>query len=233
MKEKKPSKLENILHQLYWILPLVAFAYGINHYYMKNRVQKTVEDVVQITKSVAADYLAVGKNYRDFNTDIVVLSNYVPFGLDPKQKDGRYILPNRFGGRMYVEEAVATQRERTLYFSLFQQQERYHQLYSGVGAYTIYLTHMSNQACKALATTDWAQLVPNFMGLEVAYNTKEDNDNGIYNLNYLLTDNSEEKIPQTLDSGLIARRPLTKEEAQTACGCGYIRNACSVALKFR
>lgn len=216
----------------YILTPLMFIGFGVYFYFgigSRNKVSKTIDDIVVITKKVSESYL--DRKYKQFNTDTVVLGNYLPYDIEPEMDGQHYVIPNRFGGQMFIFETVANIRERTLFFGLYNQPERYQQVYSGVSSYVIMLTGINRKACRILAQTNWAGKIPNFMGLEAAYVNAESPNNGVYNLsNYVLTDNEGEQI-KTIDQGIVARGPLSKANAKKACQCLW--RGCTFAIKFK
>lgn len=232
MRQKRVNLTSQIVRYLTSVLLLVLFIGGGIYFYIgvweRNNISKTIDDIVIVTQKIADDY---GKQkYQMFDTDTAALGDYLPFDIEAEAQGDHYLVPNRFGGQMYFYEAVANKRERDLYFSLYNEPQKYTDIYEGVGAYVILLTQLNKRVCRTLAQIDWPAKISNFMGIEAAYTTPQDLDNGLINLsNYILTDNEDEKI-KTTDSGTALRKPLTATQAEKACGCSW--RGCSIALKF-
>lgn len=196
----------------------------------RNNVSQTIDDIVKVTYKLAENYQE--HNYHLFGNDAVAVGEILPYDVSVEEENGHYLISNRFGGQMHFLEAVGNKKERTLYFGLYNNPERYHQVYDGVSAYVILLTNLNSRICKTLAQTDWSAKIPNFMGIEAAYTTPTSQNNGVYNLsNYILTDNEGEFIKKTVDQGVALRRHFTDDEAEKACGC-LLWRSCSIALKF-
>ena len=215
-----------------FVVPVVIIAMCVHFLggvIVRNSINNTIDDIVDITRKIAED--SQGGKYRLFNTDSIALGEYLPYDLKAEADGEHFMISNRFGGQMHFLEAVGNKKERTLYFGLYNNPERYHQVYDGVSAYVILLTNLNSGICKTLAQTDWSAKIPNFMGIEAAYTTPTSQNNGVYNLsNYILTDNEGEFIKKTVDQGVALRRHFTDDEAEKACGCLW--RSCSIALKF-
>lgn len=229
-KDKKDSRMELFLTKF----AIPAIIIGVCVYFfleavVRNNVNKTTEDIVALTRKMAENY--ENQQYKFLSNDAIALGEFLPYDL-VKEEGEHYTLSNRFGGQIHVMESVSNQKERTLYFSLYNNQKQYQKVYDGVGAYVVLLTNLTAGICKTLAQIDWPAKIPNFMGIEAAYTTPTSQNNGVYNLsNYILTDNEGETPKNTVDLGIAQRRPLSEKEAQKACGCFW--HSCSVALKFR
>ena len=229
-QEKKNNRAASFITRV--IVP--AMLIGMcTHFFLgvvvRNSIEKTIDDVIDVTRKIAENY--EDKKFRMFNTDAIALGEYLPYDLNAEQDGEHYLISNRFGGQMHFLEAVGNQKERTLYFGLYNRPEQYQNVYSGVSSYVILLTNLTSGICKTLAKTDWPSKIPNFMGIEAAYTTPTNQDNGLYNLsNYILTDNEGEALKNTADQGLALRRPLTEAEADKACRCSW--RSCTIALKF-
>lgn len=229
-KNKKGSRAASFITK--FVVPAMIIGICV-HFFLgvvvRNNVNKTTEDIVALTRKMAENYK--NQQYKFLNNDAIALGEFLPYDLI-KEEGEHYTLSNRFGGQIHVMESVSNQKERTLYFNLYNNQEQYQKVYDGVGAYVVVLTNLTSGICKTLAQIDWPAKIPNFMGIEAAYTTPTSQNNGVYNLsNYILTDNEGEALENTVDLGIAQRRPLNKEEAQKACGCSW--RSCSVALKFR
>ena len=233
MKQRNDtSSLGAILKLLYFLLPILLVIVGTYFFYYKfaieRKVVKTKDDIIYITQNIKKGL--DGRKYKDFDSNFMVFSNYLPFDLIPKQTAYGYKIPNRFGGLMIFYESVGTIQERGMYLNLRKTPKRYKEVYGGVSTYIVMLTQLKKEYCSLLAQTDWRKIANNFLGMEAAYVTPTSLYNGLYNLQmYVLIDNPDEKH-KTKDLGVISRSPLSKQEADRACQCNG-RN-CSFAIKF-
>jgi hypothetical protein len=200
-------------------------------YYERNKIVQTISEVKEIVQSVN-DKNRHNK-YQNFDTNSVAMTS-LPYNVVPKETKGVYTIPNRFGGEMIFSEAVYNKDERMLYFALYDKQEQYKKLYTGVTAFVLLLTNLNRYECMQLAQVDWAAQIPAFMGMEPSYMSAKNPDNGIYNLsNYVLADNSDEKdinTLKTLDEGKVSKTPMPAQDALQNCKC--LLSGCSIALKF-
>ncbi len=232
MDIQKTSGFENVMKLLYIFLPFILFLFGMYFFYFgvgtHNKVLKTKDDIEFIARNIHDSYL--NRKYKDFTTNYVAMSNFLPFDVEIMNTPLGYQIPNRFGGKMFFYEAFSTIAERTLYFALYKEPDKYNEANNGVGAYILLLTNLKKSECVMLSQTNWRQFIPNFIGLESSFVTPHTPYNGLYNLKtYLLIDNLGEKY-DTKDEGIISRKPLSTEDAEKACDCDW-RN-CMVALKF-
>lgn len=215
---------------LYSILA-VFIGIGIYLYFkisQRNNINRTIEDIMLMTQNISEN--EAKSRYSGFNTDVAVLGEYFPFDLQIEEKQEHYSVKNRFGGEIQIYESFSDKDERNKYFQFSQDAHMYEKMSSGGGAYIILLTELSGRVCRVLAQVDWKNKIPQFLGLEAAYTTPQNQNNGLYNLHYyVLKDNLGEKF-STDDSGKQSYNALTAEEARKACGCMW-RN-CSLALKF-
>lgn len=216
-----------------YVVPAMIIAMCAHFFWgviVRNSINSTIDDITEITRKLAEN--KKDEKYRLFNTDSIALGEYLPYDLKAEPDGEHFLISNRFGGQMHFLEAVGNKKERTLYFSLYKDPEKYHKVYDGVSSYVIFLTNLTAGICKELAKTDWPAKIPSFMGIEAAYTTPTSQNNGVYNLsNYILADNEGEVAKKTVDHGMALRRPLTEAEAQKACGCSW--RSCSIALKFK
>lgn len=233
MGSKSSSAVSSVLKLLYFLLPLCLVLFGAYFFYyhftVQKKITKTKDDIAVLTKNVHAGLM--GQKYKGFDSNFMAFSNYLPFDIIPKESGLGYQIPNRFDGKMIFYEAVGNQQERLLYFGLYKNQKKYKDVYKGVSSYVILFTNLKKQECIAMAQTDWKEISPQFLGQEAAYVNINSQQNGLFNLqNYILTDNQDETKYKTFDTGVVSRKPLTKQEAINACRCKG-RN-CRFALKF-
>lgn len=213
------------------IIPIAIVGSGFYFYFFggaKKKVYATANDIQFIARNIHDAF--IGQKYRDFDTDTVVYKNFLPFSMEPIQTAMGYQVYNRFGGKMYFYEAFGKIDERTQYFALYNDPQKYSEYYKGSGAYVILLTNLMHRECALLARVNWRRFIPNFLGMEVSAAKPSSPFNGVYNLkHYLLIDNLGEQY-KTQDEGVLSRRPMTEEDAEKACDCSW--KNCMVALKF-
>src|SRR5574344_2119682 len=233
--DNNQSGVDGVLKLLYRLLPLVLvvfggyFGYGL---YQQNKISKTYGDVLNVTKNVKAKYVGI---YKNLDTREMVLNNLLDFADNIKETPNGYDVPNRFGGKTYFYEALNTKAERTLYYGLITDMNKYHQIYPGVTAFIILYTGLEQKVCKKLAQTNWKKFIPNFVGLEASYITPTAKYNGISKLKINFTvDDSENDVTYAKsnfqDKGYISSTPMTDEQSTTACACE--KDNCTIALKF-
>lgn len=231
-KTYRSFSLDAFIYFLYIFVPVLLVITGLYfayfHFLADYRVSKTKNDIIFITQNIRNNYGT--SNFRSFDTATIMSGSYLPYELEPQTVDGVTYIPNRFGGRMYFYEAFKTRVERSLFFSLYRDPEKYQKVYPGVGAYVILLTNLNSSECRKLAQVDWKKDNSNYMGIEAAFLTPDDLGNGLYNLRtHILEDNFEEQH-HTKDKGLTSRIPFTHKKARKACGCTW--RSCTIALKF-
>jgi hypothetical protein len=220
-------------HIFHFIVPIAIIGCGVYFYFHSRQsrcMMQTKNDITYITQGIKSTFM--GQKYYLFdNTSVALSDNILPFDIETKNTAKGYIIPNRFGGKMYFYEAFAKISERTLYFANYKDPEKYNKIYGGVSAYILLLTNLNKDACMLMAETDWRRQIPNFLGLEASAVTASTPYNGFYNLRtYLLVDNLNETYKKTSDFGTISRKPMSGDEADQACNCRW--NNCMVALKF-
>lgn len=232
MKKSRSLSLDSFIRFLYFFIPIILVITGLYfayfHFLADYRVSKTKNDIVFITQNIRTVFENVP--FRDFDTTTIINGSYLPYELEPQTVDGVTYIPNRFGGRIYFYEAFKTKLERSLFFSLYRDPDKYQSVYPGVGAYIILLTNLNSSECRRLAMIDWKKSNANFMGLEAAYLTPDDLINGLYNLRTHLLDDNFGEVHHTKDKGLTSRVPFTRKQAKEACGCSW--RSCTIALKF-
>lgn len=228
MKLQSSAGISSALGLLYTLLPVLLLVFGFFFFcslFLNSRINKTVDEVVNINKSVTQYF---NGNYKNFDTKVVVGHGVLPFELN----GGDYTLQNRFGGQIIFYEAMNTNAERLLYISLLKEPEKYKEIYGGVTAYAVLYTGLSHRECRRLSTVDWRKYINNFVGLEVSNLTPEEKSNGVYNLRMQLLQEGDLYPLVTKDYGKVSREPLTDNEAEEFCKCSFFNDTCTVALKF-
>ena len=213
------------------LVPIIIVACGFYFYFygsVKKKVYATANDIQYIAQNIHDNFF--GKKYAEMNAETIVRNNILPFSIEPVETPMGYQIRNRFGGKMFFYEAFSRLEERTMYFALYNDPEKYSTYYKGYGAYIILLTNLMKKECVMLSRVNWRKFIPNFLGLEVSVAKPSAPYNGVYNLkNYLLIDNLGEKY-DTKDEGILSRRPLATLDAENACDCHW--RTCMIALKF-
>ncbi|MBP5352759.1 MAG: hypothetical protein J6Y91_03220 [Alphaproteobacteria bacterium] len=216
----------------FFIIVMLSIVVSGAYFYVyggaRDKVYATANDIQFIAQNIHNAFL--GKKYKDLDTDYVVYKNFLPFSTEPVQTSLGYQINNRFGGKMYFYEAFGKIEERSEYFALYNEPQKYQETYQGTSAYIILLTNLSKKECVLLSRVSWRRFIPNFLGMEISVARPDFPFNGVYNLkHYLLMDNLGEHY-NTKDEGILARRPLSEEDADVSCGCRW--KNCMVALKF-
>ncbi len=240
-EEPKPKtsfkdKIRSFLRFLTYVMPVVLVVFGIYAFYLKivqNRVIDTQKDLMTFTKNVSTRYNQT--IYKNFDTDFISYSEYLPIDLKIKKTDHGNEVVSRFGGKMIFKESPKTVEERDWYKFIIREKQRFEAHYNGLGAYTVLFTELRKQECVSLATTDWQKIIPNFMGLEASAVSDTHPYNGIENLHYYILakdkdGNEYNEKPKGRDEGVISRGPMDTLEALKACSC--FGSSCQVALKF-
>ncbi|MBR1825821.1 MAG: hypothetical protein IJ770_04460 [Alphaproteobacteria bacterium] len=231
--EKFKEIVKDIIRIFVYILPVVAvfvFGYIVYLKITRNHIYDTQKDIAAFVRNVNTRYNTT--IYKNFDTDFVSYSGYLPMDLKIKSTDHGNEIINRFGGKMVFKESPKTVEERKEFKYLSRERKMFAAHYNGLGAYTIMFTELKTQECVGLATTDWKKIVPNFMGLEASYVSKKHPFNGVENLNFqILEDNENETAEASRDEGVISRTPLVLYDALQACACRG--DSCQVALKFK
>ena len=232
MRKNRSLSMDSFIRFIYIFVPFVlvitGFYFAYFHFLADYRVSKTRGDIAYIAQNIQSVF---GNTvFRNFDTATIINGSYLPYEIEPQTVDGVTYIPNRFGGRMYFYEAFKTKVERSLFFSLYREPEKYQSIYPGVGAYVILLTNLNSSECRRMAMIDWGKDIANFMGVEAAFLTPDDLINGLYNLRtHILEDNFGE-VHHTKDKGLTSRVPFTRKKAKEACGCSW--RSCIISLKF-
>ena len=235
MKKKRSASEIDLAKYFGFIFVLANVFVGLYFLYFghfeKNKIQKALENISSLVENI--DKKFSNDKYKEFSTSTVALTA-LPYDMNSYKKDGNTHIFNPFNGEFIISEAMYNKAERTLYFALYDKQDQYHKVYSGVTAYLLTITNLNRYECMQLAQVDWAKSFPNFMGIEPSFRSDKNPDNGIYNLaNYVLSDNQDEKNindMKTLDEGKVFKEPLSTKEAFMQCKCFISK--CSVALKF-
>ena len=234
----KVSKFKVFVGIVIALLPFVCIIFGAYFgyfgIYKRNQFKKTYEDIEQINRNIKNRN--PGK-YKNLDNLYVSLSEILPFDLTVIRtgvKNEQPLIKNRFGGNMFFYEGLNSEAERTLYYALVDDTARYKDTYTGVTSYIILLTELSKYECKTLATYDWSELLPNYIGIEVS--TLENNQiyNGFTKLKTsFIPDAKNDALyaNSVKDKGYISRYPLTEKRAKDKCSC--LMNTCTFALKLR
>lgn len=213
------------------IVPIIVLLCGFYFYFygsMKKKVYATANDIQYIVQNIHDTFF--GKKYGELNADTIVHNNILPFSIEPIETPLGYQIRNRFGGKMFFYEAFSRIEERTMYFTMYNDPEKYKKYYKGYGAYIILLTNLMKRECVMLSRVNWRKFMPNFLGMEVSAAKPTAPYNGVYNLkHYLLIDNLGEQY-STKDEGILTRRSLSVDDAEKACDCHW--RTCMIALKF-
>lgn len=228
----KKSKMESFFHFMLFLLPVLFVIFGaIFVYYgvfVRNNIIGTIDDIKTLAAKIQISF---GGKYKNFNLDSLVLSETLPYSMKAQNTANTYSLKNRFGGLIFFYEAFNTQEERLLYFSLYNDQKKYKEIYPGVSSYIILFTGLSKTECQILACTDWSLHLPNFIGIEASYLSPNARYNGIYNLKTQLLSDVKEEPKKTEDLGIVSAKPMSKIMAKEACGCHS--SNCTFAIKLR
>lgn len=230
--EKLKEIIKGIIKVLVYLLPVLfalILGYIIYLKIVRNRIYDTQQDIAIFIRNVNTRY---NRNvYKNFDTDFVSYSGYLPMDLKVKSTEHGNDIISRFGGKMIFKESPKTIEERKEFKYLSRERKMFEAHYEGLGAYTVMFTELKTQECVGLATTNWKKIVPNFMGLEASHVSKRHPYNGIENLNFfILEDNGDEEI-KSRDEGLISRTPMILYDALRACAC--VGESCQIALKFK
>lgn len=197
----------------------------------KKRVLDTEKDIRFFTKNLPICHKP--SYYRNFDSDFV---SYYSACLREdvkirKTPSGKNEIISRFGGKIVFRESPRTKEERQMYRYLTRDRKIYEKQYRGLTAYTILFTELKARECTHLATTDWKQISPNFIGLEAAHLSPKHPYNGVDRLNYYILENNGDEEYKGLDEGFASRTQLTNMEAIKACSC--LKSTCTFALKFK
>ena len=231
----KVSKLRILVSIVVALMPFICIIYGVYFayfgFYMRNKFNKTYEDIKYINQNIQELKQGV---YYNFDTQYVALSNVLPYDIQVSKSGENTLIPNRFGGNMFFYEALNSEDERTLYYGLIAEPQKYKSIYTGVSAYIILLTGLSSYECQMLASYDWRELLPNYIGMEVS--SLEDGEiyNGFTKLKTGFIPDSENDAlyyGSIKDKGYISQRPLGSKRAKSKCGCKT--DACTFALKLK
>jgi len=234
----KVSKFKLLVHIVIALLPFICVIYGAYFGYFKvykrNQFNKTYEDIKYINKNVRNRN---PETYKNFDNLYVSLSDILPFDIVVDKQVANTNMPlikNRFGGNMFFYEGLNSEAERTLYYALVDKPSRYKEIYPGVTSYIILLTELSKFECQTLATHDWSDLVPNYIGIEVSSLENNQIYNGFTKLKTSFipdTRNDALYAKSIKDQGYISRYPLTEKRAEEQCSC--FLNTCTFAIKLR
>lgn len=230
-EQKYTDKLSKFFRFLCILLPFCLLVFGAYFIYFgiyqRNKIKKTYDDIITITKNIKSSYNGV---YKDFNNENIILRELLPYDIHIDRENNNYGIFNRFGGQIFFYEAFFTMQEKILYFSLYNEPQKYKQLYNGTTAYLMLFTGLTRRQCRILATTDWKSFAPNYIGLEVSYLDNHGKYNGVFKLKTQLLSEPDTKYYASKDEGIISSVPLTFQEAKNSCICS--NNNCTIALKF-
>lgn len=231
----KTSKFKLLFNLVVTLMPFVCLIYGAYFayvsFYLRAKYNKTYDDIKYINDRISEQ---LDGKYFHFDTQYVTLSNILPYDLKVTKEQNTTLVENRFGGNMFFYEALNSEAERTLYYGLINEPEKYKQIYTGVSAYIILLTGLSSRECQTLATRDWIDLLPNFIGIEVSSLENNQIYNGFTRLktSFIPGDDDESVYySATKDKGYISRIPLGKIRAKNKCDCRT--DSCTFALKLK
>ncbi len=231
----KDSKYKKITEFAITATPYICLCFGFyfayTGFYLRGKFKKTYEDLKTISYNISSLKL---EKYRNFNTNFVSLSNLLPYDIEViKEENNDATIKNRFGGKMFFHEALNSEAERTLYYGLILDKEKYKRVYSGVSAYIILLTELSSYECQVFSTYDWAKLLPNYVGFEAsALDNKP--SNGYTRLKVsLIPDAKDDALyaNSIKDTGFVSDKPITRSLAKKKCDCGW--NKCTFAVKLK
>ena len=231
----KDSKFKRISELAITATPFICLLFGLYYaytgFYLRSRFNKTYEDFKTISYNINSLKL---ERYRGFDTNFVSLSNILPYDAEvTKEANNDASIKNRFGGQMFFYEALNSEAERTLYYGLISDKEKYKRVYSGVSAYIILLTELSSYECQVFSTYDWAKLLPNYVGFEAsALDNKP--SNGYTRLKVSLIPNAKDDAlyaNSIKDTGFVSDKPITRSLAKKKCDCGW--NKCTFAIKLK
>ena len=233
VKVSKFSLIVNFVVLLTPFIFIICGAYfGYFGFYMRNKFNKTFEDIQTIDKNIKQNHTGI---YKNFDTQYVVLSNFLPYDLEVKNSASKTpLIKNRFGGNMFFYEALNSEAERTLYYGLISEPQKYKSIYTGVSAYIILLTGLSSYECQKLATHDWAKIMPNYIGIEVSSLEYNQIYNGFTKLKTSFIPDSENDAlyhNSIKDKGYISVRPLSDARAKEKCNCKS--DNCTFAIKLK
>ena len=232
--EIRTSKFRIVFSLVVALMPFIGIIYGAYFgyfgFYMRNKFNKTYEDIEYINKNIKE--LNQG-NFRNFDTQYVAFSNVLPYDLETSKSGENTLIKNRFGGNMFFYEALNSEAERTLYYGLIAEPQKYKSVYTGVSAYIILLTGLSSYECRTLAEYDWDNLLPNYIGIEVSSLEHGQIYNGFTKLKTGFIPDAENDTlyyGSIKDKGYISQRPLGKKRAKSKCNCKT--DACTFAIKL-
>ncbi|MBR3502439.1 MAG: hypothetical protein IKO06_05995 [Alphaproteobacteria bacterium] len=232
----KVSKFRILFNLVIFLMPFLFIIYGAYFgyfgIYLRNKFNKTYEDIKSINRAVKE---RTGNTFKNFDTHYVVMSDLLPYDLEVKTATGSSpLIKNRFGGNMFFYEALNSEAERTMYYSLASEPEKYKNVYSGVSAYIILLTGLNKYECSTLAMYDWANLLPNYIGIEVSSLDNGQIYNGFTKLKTGLIPDAENDhlyYNSIKDKGYVSISPLNKERAKSKCNCK--KHTCTFAIKLK
>lgn len=232
--EIKVSKFRILFNLVVALLPFIGLIYGIYFayfgFYMRNKFNKTFEDIQYINRNIKEHKK---EKYKNFDTQFVVLSDFLPYDLKISKSGDTTLVTNRFGGNMFFYEALNSEAERTLYYGQINNPQKYKSIYDGVSAYIILLTGLSAYECQTLAMYDWASDLSNYIGIEVSSLENRQIYNGLTKLKTGFIPDAENDAlyyGSIKDKGYISQRPLSKKQAKNKCECK--KDFCTFALKL-
>lgn len=226
------STLKIIFH---WLIVFVAAIYGVYflyfHVYVNYKISKTQEDIQLINRNVQEMYKGL---YKNLNTFAAYQNHLIPSSVKGTRNENQVVLQHRFGGNLIIMEGLNSGSERSLFYGLINDPQKYNELSSGVTAYIIMLTGLDKKICRQFAQIDWLRVVPNFIGMEVSNIPANNAYQGFNKLRagFISDDKENDRFyAHTKDSGIISDVALSADEAKSACACRA--NGCSIALKLR
>ena len=226
------SSIRNILKRALYLLPVILVIAISYLYYLektKQRVSDTKKDIVFLTKNLSLFYDR--PNYKNFDSDFVSYSNYIPKSLKIQQATDRNEIINRFGGKMIFKESPLTLEERQNYLYMIRDRKAYEASDNGLKAFTVLFTELETQECVRLAIIEWEKISPRYMGIEASHLSPKHPFNGLEKLDYYVLENYDENNYKGHDEGFVTRTHFTTMKAVKACAC--LRNNCTIALKFK
>ncbi len=236
-RKNSGTKLRVFFKFIMSVMPFLGVIYGAyfiyTGYYLRGRLNKTCDDIRVFDRNLKG----LGKYvYINFDNNYVVKAELLPFDMEVyrNKEDTLYSIKNRFGGNIFFKEGLNSEAERMLYYGLINDHEKYKKIYTGVSSYILFFTGLDSFECKKLSTYNWAEMLPNYIAIEVSsLNVGRLNDG----LNRLQTtfipDAQYDDIYNRFikDKGITSKEPLSDDKAKSACSCNS-RN-CTFAIKLR
>ncbi len=192
---------------------------------------KACDEITILNRNVQNFYKGL---YRGLNTDSAYTNQLIAPSMAATRNENGVTLQNSFGGNIIIMEALNTGNERSLFYGLQTEPEKYKRLYQGVTSYIVMYTGLNKNMCMKFARNDWKLQIPTFIGIEVSNIPANKIYQGFSKLRAGFIDDDKENdkyYTGTKDKGIISQYPLEKKEAEDACSC--TENNCTIALKIR